>query len=68
MTEYEVTITIRVQGASMDDVPGLVLEAMGDHDHWPVYVKPLDSDEPADEIWIDKTTGLRWHPDEEDEG
>lgn len=64
MTEYEVTITIRVQGASMDDVPGLVLEAMSDHDHWPVYVKPLDSDEPADEIWMDKNTGLRVSEDE----
>jgi hypothetical protein len=59
MHEYEVTLTVRVQGASIEDVPGLLLEAMADHDHWPVYVTPLDGDESPDEIWVDKNTGLR---------
>lgn len=63
--EYEVVITIRVQGASMADVPGLVLEAWGDHDVFPAYVTPLDGDERPDEIWIDKNTGLAWVPPQE---
>jgi hypothetical protein len=59
LTEYEVTITVRVQGASMDDVPGLVMEAMKEHDNWPMYVTPLEGDETPTEIWVDSTTGLR---------
>lgn len=65
MHEYEVRLTVRVQGASMADVPGLLLEALGDHDVFPVYVTPLDGDERPDEIWVDRTTGLRWVPDED---
>jgi hypothetical protein len=59
MNEYEAVITIRIQGESIDDVPSLVLEAMGDHDNWPVIVRSLDGDEPEQEIWMDKNTGLR---------
>lgn len=67
LTEYEVTLTVRVQGQSMADVPGLLLEALGDHDVFPVYVRPLEGDERPDELWVDRTTGLQWVPDEGDE-
>lgn len=59
LIEYEVTITVRVQGSSMADVPGLVLEAMSDHDNWPIYVTPLEGTEAPTEIWMDHTTGLQ---------
>ena len=60
MNEYEVTFTVRVQGDGLDDVPALMLEAMSDHDVWPVTVQNLDdpSAQPV-EIWMDKNTGLR---------
>lgn len=67
LTEYEVRLTVRVQGQSMADVPGLLLEALADHDVFPVYVTPLDSAERPDEIWVDRTTGLRWVPDNDDD-
>lgn len=68
LTEYEVTLTVRVQGASLADVPGLLLEALSDHDVFPVYVTPLEGDERPDEIWVDRTTGLRWVPTEAEHG
>lgn len=64
LIDYEVTLTVLVQGSCMDDVPGLLLEALGDHDVFPVYVTPLEGDERPDEIWVDRTTGLRWHATE----
>lgn len=67
LIEYEVTLTVRVQGSCLDDVPGLLLEALGDHDVFPVYVTPLEGDERPDEIWVDRTTGLRWVPTEAEE-
>lgn len=67
MTEYEVTMTVRVQCASIEDVPGFLLEAMSDHDEWPIQVRNLDDpDAPLDEIWMDKTTGLIAHGEEEE--
>lgn len=56
LIDYDVVLRVRVQGQSLDDVPALVMEALGDHDVWPVEVYNLDTGDDAVVVEFDKNT------------
>lgn len=57
LVEYEVVVRVRVQGDSMDDIGGLVIDALGEHDEWPVEVYEPETGEQLAVLVFDKNTG-----------
>jgi hypothetical protein len=57
LVDYEVVLRVRVQGESEADIPALVMEALGEHDVWPVEVYDPCTGEQLTVLEFDHHTG-----------